>query len=377
MTHFGFVSTYPPTRCGLATFTQALAGELTAGRSDSATIVRVLDRPEPRDRDTLDRLPVAVDLLPGDAGSLRASVEALNACDVAIVQHEYGIYGGRDGNEAVTLLKALSVPVIVVLHTVLAAPTTHQRSVLQAVCEASASVVVMTDSAAAILLRGYGVAAAKVAVIPHGVPSLRAETAVRDSDRKRVLTWGLISAGKGLEWGIRAVGRLRDAGIPVEYVVSGQTHPKVLAHEGERYRHHLRGIIAELSLEDVVTLDDRYLDAAQLGALIATADLVLLPYVSQEQATSGVLSEAVAAGVPVVATPFPHAVELLSSGAGLLVGHSDPESMAAAMQRILTTTATADEMHEAALRESHLTTWPVVSQQYRRLAESIAAVKAA
>lgn len=376
MTRFGFLSTYPPTRCGLATFTDALAGALTELGTDGATIVRALDAPRDRlESSTLGRLPAA-ELIAGDFTSMRAATTVLNACDVAIVQHEYGIYGGPDGDEVVTLLEDLNIPVIVTLHTVLPMPTLHQRTVLEAVCAAASSVVVMTDHARDILIDTYRVTRAKVVVIPHGVPSQHAPaTAPHRSTTKRVLTWGLISSGKGLEWGIRAFDRLRD--LDVEYVIAGQTHPKVLAHEGERYREHLTSVIAELALGDTVMLDDRYLDAKQLDELIATADVVLLPYESHEQATSGVLAEAVAAGIPVVATGFPHAIELLESGAGLIANHADPASISDALRTILATDETARRMHEAALRESHLSPWPVVADKYRLLARSLAAVSAA
>ncbi len=376
MTRFGFLSTYPPTRCGLATFTEALSGALIASGIDTAAIVRALDAPVASLEPAVVGRAIAAQLIAGDRPSMRAAAAALDACDVAIVQHEYGIYGGADGDEVVSVLENLSVPVIVVLHTVLPAPSEHQRSVLEAVCAAAASVVVMTDNARDILLETYTVSRAKVVVIPHGVPSHHAAAAgKRNSHTKRVLTWGLISAGKGLEWGIRAFDQLRD--LDVQYVIAGQTHPKVLEHEGERYREHLQDVIHELGLEHTVILDDRYLDTRQLDTLVGSADVVLLPYESHEQATSGVLAEAVAAGIPVVATGFPHAVELLEGGAGLIAGHGDPASMATALRKILETDATAHDMHEAALRESLLSTWPVVADRYRMLTRSIAAVRAA
>ena len=193
---------------------------------------------------------------------------------------------------------------------------------------------------------------------------------------KRVLTWGLISPGKGLEWGIRAIAGLRDMDPPVEYVIAGQTHPRVLAREGERYRDALRQLISDLDLDDIVMLDDRYRDAEQLADLVADADVVLLPYDSRDQATSGVLVEAVATGVPVVATGFPHAVELLGRGAGLLALHQDPESMAAAIRTILGEEGTAAQMHEAALRDTQDSSWPRVAEQYRALADRAVRVAA-
>jgi glycosyltransferase involved in cell wall biosynthesis len=222
----------------------------------------------------------------------------------------------------------------------------------------------------------YQVNTAKVSVIPHGVAlQPRAVSVARRV--KRVVTWGLMSEGKGLEWGIRAVALLRDLGVPVEYVISGRTHPKVLEREGERYRHGLQQLVAELALEDAVTIEGRYLSPRELDRLRASADVVLLPYLSQEQATSGVLAEAVAAGIPVVSTRFPHAIELLSGGAGLLVDHADPASIAEALRRIVTSEDVARAMHESGLRDAHAASWPAVADRYRLLAASLAAVDAA
>jgi glycosyltransferase involved in cell wall biosynthesis len=377
MTRFGFLSTYPPTRCGLATFTEALAGALTAGEPHTPTIVRVLDVMDShRGAPEVGRIPSTVELVARNRVTMRAAVHALDECDVAIVQHEYGIYGGPDGDEIIPLLRSLNTPAIVVLHTVLSAPTAHQRVVLDTVCKLAANVVVMTDNASEILMRTYSVKRSKVRVIPHGVPVSREAHVTKDGGSKRVLTWGLLSPGKGIEWGIRAVAQMQDAGAPVEYVIAGQTHPKVLAREGERYRETLQRLIDDLELADVVTLDDRYLDDSQLAEHVALADVVLLPYDSRDQATSGVLIEAVAAGVPVVATGFPHAVELLSRGAGMIARHQDPQSMSEAIRTILGTEATAQQMHDAALRDTQDASWPAVAEQYRALADRMVAIAA-
>ena len=377
MTQFGFLSTYPPTRCGLATFTEALAGALSTPGERDSTIVRVLDvrdsAPHPL---VIGRIPTTTELISGNRVSMRSAVRALEACDVAIVQHEYGIYGGPDGDEIIPLLRSLSTPAIVVLHTVLIAPTPHQRAVLDTVCRLAVSVVVMTDNARAILRKSYNVKDAKIRVIPHGVPVPHAHPTTKSTASKRVLTWGLISPAKGLEWGIRAIAQLRDVVPPIEYVIAGQTHPKVVAREGERYRDSLQQLIHDLDLAGTVTLDDRYLDATQLEELVDSADVVLLPYESRDQATSGVLVEAVAAGIPVVATGFPHAVELLGRGAGIIAGHEDPESMAAAIRTIVEAEGTAQRMREAALRDAHELSWPSVAEQYRAIADRLVAVAA-
>lgn len=376
MTHYGFLSTYPPTRCGLATFTEALSDALTADPGDDASVVRVLDEPAEAPSATGgSRAHVVGDLVARDRMSVSTSAAALNACDVVIVQHEYGIYGGADGDEVLTVLGALEAPSIVVLHTVLTAATAHQREVLTDVCRLASVIVVMTDSAFATLSENYPVDMRKVRVIPHGVRDVAVEPVPHTT--KRILTWGLISPGKGIEWGIRALAQLTDLRPSVEYVVAGQTHPKVLAHSGEAYRSMLVELADDLGLADAVRLDGRYLDADELVDLRASADVVLLPYDSRVQVTSGVLAEAVAAGVPVVATGFPHAIELLSDGAGVIAGHEDSDSIARALRGVLTGEGTAGSMRQAALRRTSEASWPAVAEQYRALVPPLRAVWAA
>jgi glycosyltransferase involved in cell wall biosynthesis len=215
----------------------------------------------------------------------------------------------------------------------------------------------------------------KVSVIPHGAPVRAPAQKHETRARRRVLTWGLISPGKGIEWGVRAMAELTD--LDLEYVVAGQTHPKVLATAGESYRENLTGLIENLGLEARVSLDGRYLDDDELTELVDSADVVLLPYDSRDQVTSGVLAEAVAAGLPVVATGFPHAVELLAGGAGLIAAHEDPHSMAEALRSVLTRSDVAQHMHEAALRDTEMTSWPDVAERYRVLAAELIAAQAA
>lgn len=369
---FGLLSTYPPTQCGLATFTASLRRGLLSADQETR-VVRVLERPAGPVDDSPSE--VAAHLVHGDSESARTAVAALDRCDVAVVQHEYGIYGGRDGQDVLDVLTALEVPSIVVLHTVLASPTLRQRQILERVADAVDAVVVMSRKAADRLLAGYAVDAAKIAVIPHGANSFRRpEGAAPYADRRSpgrpatILTWGLIGPGKGIEWGVDALAQVRAAGIDARYLVAGQTHPKVLEHQGERYRESLRSEAVAAGVGDAVEFDDAYRDAEELEELAARADVVLLPYESCEQVTSGVLIEAVAARRPVVATAFPHAEELLASGAGLVVPHRDAPATAEALRRVLTEPGLAASMMNHAGRIAPDLDWSSVAASYVRLA---------
>jgi glycosyltransferase involved in cell wall biosynthesis len=350
-----------------------MTGALRAGGVDDYQVARLLEEPGPllaAPQPPDDRGHVT-DLIAGDARSRSRSLDRLNGCDVIIVQHEFGIFGGADGDEVLELLAGLTVPVIVVLHTVLTEPTSHQREVLEAVVGDAGAVVTMTDTARRRLLAGYEVTAEKIHVIAHGAAERfgaeRNRSATVPGSRPIVLTWGLLGPGKGIEWGIEAISMLQDRHPAPRYVVAGQTHPKVLQRDGESYREGLERQIRALSLTDSVQLDGRYLDDPALAALVGAADVVLLPYDSTEQVTSGVLIEAVAAGKPVVATRFPHALELLSGGAGIVVPHRDPVSIAEGLRRVISTEEVSAAMSRVASSAAPALRWSAVAGQYRLL----------
>jgi glycosyltransferase involved in cell wall biosynthesis len=372
-TRFGFVSTYPPTPCGLATFTSSLFSELADARDAVGCVVRIVDTPQPR-----PGAEVVAELVAGDPAGATRAASALEDSDIAIVQHEYGIYGGVDGDEILGLLDALTIPSIVVLHTVLSAPTTHQRTVLEAVASAADAVVTMTATARDRLAAGYAVDMTKVSVIPHGAPALQpSRMPTFRSVEPTVLTWGLIGPGKGIEWGIAAMSLLGDLYPAPRYHIAGQTHPKVLAREGEAYRKRLKEDVQARRLTGRVSFDSHYRDRAALADLVSAADVVLLPYDSTDQVTSGVLIEAVAALKPVVATRFPHALELLGDGAGLLVPHKDPRAIAEALRTLLTHRELTTGMTKAAVATAPELLWPAVAQRYRALAADLISARVA
>jgi polysaccharide biosynthesis protein PslF len=368
-TTFGFLSTYPPTQCGLATFNAALATHLNVSAGKNG-VVRLLAGDDQGGL-TVDRAaPRVVHTWPTDTpGGWAAAANALNRFDVAVVQHEYGIYPGDAGNEVLPLLRALKKPVIVVLHTVLSHPDPLQRTVLERIVATADAVVTMTDTARQRLTGGYRVDPRKVSVIPHGAASH--SSAPRDHhDVPRLLTWGLLGPGKGIEWGLRALAELSGTEPMPVYTVAGRTHPKVLEQQGDVYRESLVKLAAELGVTEQVEWLDEYMDQATLSRLIRSADVVVLPYDSTEQVTSGVLIEAVGAGVPVVATEFPHAVELLADGPGLLVPHQDPQGMAAAIRRLLADDSTS---RLSGLAGGPTLRWPAVAARYQALAARLLA----
>lgn len=366
-TKFGFVSTYPPTHCGIATFSSSLITAIQDDGYHSASVVRLMDS-DSQESSHLNAPEVVAVIRAGDTASLSKSVDLLNDLDIAIIQHEFGIYGGVDGDEVLALLRGLRIPTIVVLHTVLAHPTENQRTVFLEMCSLASAVVTMSKSAREQLVAGYLVDPRKIYAIPHGARAIAGLGYKPIGISPLILTWGLIGPGKGIEWALEAMHKIRDLECAPRYVVAGRTHPKVFERDGETYRDGLQRRIDDLGLSKSIHLEGEYMNSQTLDELIASAAIVLLPYDSIDQATSGVLIEAVAARRPVVATGFPHARELLSSGAGIVVPHRDPTAMADALRRILEESDLASKMSNQARAMASELLWPAVARRYARLA---------
>jgi polysaccharide biosynthesis protein PslF len=361
---FGVLSTFAPTACGLATFSAALAGGFLE-RGANVGIVRIADGPPSRSE------LVVGEHRNGSSRSVARTAERLNNYQVTVVQHEYGVYGGADGDEVLAIMDGLQVPVIVIAHTVLSDPTPHQRTVLEAVCARASQVVVMSDAARRRLCERFDVDGSRVLTIAHGatVPTdLPRRTTL---ERPTILTSGLIGPGKGIERVIDAMRTLRNLRPQPQYLVAGQTHPKVLAADGEAYREARIEQAACNGVASSVHFDAEYRDVASLTALIQRAAVVALPYDSTDQVTSGVLVDAIAAGRPIVATAFPHAVELLGSGAGIVVDHDDPDALVQALRRVLEEPGLAIAMAAEARRIAPSVSWPGVAASYLALAKGL------
>ncbi|HCT76408.1 MAG TPA: glycosyl transferase family 1, partial [Micromonosporaceae bacterium] len=245
---------------------------------------------------------------------------------------------------------------------------------LEMLTQSADAVVTMSETGRRRLLDDYRVEPRKIMLIPHGatVVADHFTRAVEKGRRPVILTWGLLGPGKGIEWGIEALRAMRKMRPQPRYIVAGQTHPRVLAKDDDSYRDSLMEQAEKLGVAHLVEFEPGYLSPERLRQLVREADVVLLPYDSREQLTSGVLSEAIASLTPVVATPFPHAAELLAAErSGLLVPHEDPTAIAEALTRLLTDPALAEGMATNSANLAPLLSWPLVSNQYRQLFDAL------
>lgn len=361
----GLVSTFPPTRCGIGRFASSLVASLTT--IDPSLAIEVI-RLECTKDSRVARGEVVMEVDPNSDVGTRAAVRHLNRCTVALIHHEYGIYGANDGSAVVDLVAGLEVPTIAVLHTVLPSPTPRQRSIVESLAR-NATVVVMCDSAARLLQERYSVPPEAIEVIHHGA-HWQAQP-VNHQPRRELITWGLLGPGKGIERSIRAVARLSDVDPPVRYRIVGRTHPAIAARHGYEYRRLLQEMVDDLGVGEVVEFVDRYVSDDELFDFVRRSDVVVVPYDNHDQVSSGVVTEAVGLGRPVVATRFPYSEEVVGQGAGIVVEH-DAESLAAAIRSLLEDPVSYERAARKAAQLSSKLSWPRVAKEYSRLIQGLA-----
>ena len=295
-----------------------------------------------------------------------------NGFDLLWIQHEFGIFGPDDGGSVLDLCRRSPLPVATTLHTVMVSPSDRQRTIIERLGDASEVVVVMSKQAKRRLIEKYDIDGEKVQVVPHGTQfTPRRRNGVHRRTRPTIVNWGLIGPGKGLETAIRALALLRHLESPPRLVIRGATHPNVKRREGEAYRDGLVALVGDLGLQGSVEMSDDYMTPTELESLIHSADMALIPYDTTEQVTSGVLVDAIGSGLPVVATAFPHSLELLTSGAGRVVPQQDPKAMAAAIEALLTDPSAMAAAGDEAMRVGRDFAWPRVAFKYERLGRQV------
>ncbi len=364
-----FVGNSLPRRCGIATFTTDLQQAVALSCPGvETTIVAMNDDGRVYDYPSTVGFQVKDDKL---EDYIRAA-DFLNAgrFDVVSLQHEFGIFGGEAGGHVMALLSRLTMPIVTTLHTVLADPTPAQRGVLDRIIAVSSRVVVMAEKGRELLDTVYKVPAAKIEVIPHGIPDVaftdpdEAKQKLGFAGRSVILTFGLLSPNKGIEVMIDAMPAILKNRADAVYVVLGATHPNLVRQHGEAYRESLIARVRELGVEDSVVFLDQFVDQATLLGFIAMCDVYVTPYLNEAQMTSGTLAYSFGLGKAVVSTPYWHARELLADGRGILVPFGDAVSVAHEIVGLLTDDTRRLAMRRRAYANSRSMTWARTALRY-------------
>ena len=370
------VSSYVPRRCGIATFAKDLRDAIAAEIGDQHVFAVAMD-------DLVEQYDYPQEVrfqIPDcrkEEYANAADMLNVNQIDMTFLQHEFGIYGGRDGSYVLDLIRQLRMPVITTLHTVIRDPSPGQRMVIRELARTSDRLCVMTSKAAEILEEVYDVPSERIAQIPHGIPDVPFTDSARYkdhydlNDRLVLLTFGLLSPGKGIEVVLRALPEIVSNHPELTYVVLGATHPNLLRQEGDTYRDSLKRLVEQLGVSENVRFCNRYVSIDELCGYIGAADLYVTPYHNVEQITSGTLAYAVGAGKAVISTPYWHAQELLADGRGLLVPFRDHQAMAGAISRLIDDVSERTAIRKRAYTHGRSMIWKEVAKSYVALAREV------
>jgi glycosyltransferase involved in cell wall biosynthesis len=339
-TRVALIGGFTPRRCGIATFTADIHASLRATSSD--VVVDVYAVTTATAPPVFDPAVTAL-IIEGDPASFRSIAEQINASGANVVwlQHEFGLFGGPAGDMVLELVDRIAAPLIVTMHTVIADPDPDQSRVMKRLVGTASKLMVMSEHSRHLLQTVYGASHDQISVIPHGVPdrpfgrSVRFKNQFGFSGKQVLMTFGLLSPGKGIEAVIAALPAIVAEHPDLVYCIAGATHPNLVAREGEAYRNRLHAQAAALGVSDHLHWIDAFLEISELLDLLEAADIYITPYPGAAQSTSGTLSYAVALGKAVVSTPYVHAVELLADDHGVLVPFNDSARIAAEISGLL------------------------------------------
>ncbi len=358
---------HAPRQCGIATFTTDLSDAISTAFPRLDCFVLAMNDAG-RHHDYPDK--VRFEIADNDLSNYHRAADFLNVntVDVLSVQHEYGIFGNRAGADVLALLREVRMPIVTTLHTILSEPNAQQRVVMDELTQLSERLVVMSGYGAKLLQEVHGVPAHKIDLIPHGIPSVPFDPTSKDrlgvEGKSVILTFGLLSPDKGIEYAIDAMPAVLEWFPNTVYIVLGATHPHVKAHSGETYRHMLEDRAKRLGVDGNMIFHNSFVTLPELTEFLSAADIYITPYLKSEQITSGTLAYALGSGKAVISTPYVYARELLADGRGALVPQRDPAAIAREVTNFLGDEAARAQTQQRAMAYGQSMRWPAVAQSY-------------
>lgn len=356
------ITSFPPRKCGIATYSQDLMSAIEDKYENDFSIkICALQK---TDADLKYPSQVSYILktnIREEYKKLAIAINAEDAISAIYLQHEFGLFGGELGDFIIDFLYAIHKPVITTFHTVLASPSKERKTIVEKIASLSSRIIVMTNFSAEILKTDYNISDEKIEMIPHGTHLIKTfptflKDAIPFSGKIIISTFGLISAGKGIETALEALPRIVNQFPNVLYLIIGKTHPEVMKNDGEIYRNCLKKKVVELKMQKHVRFINKYLSLEVLLEYLQRTDLYFFTSKDPQQAVSGTLVYALSAACPVVSTPIPHSLELLD-GAGLNFDFGDSEQLAGAALSILSNQDKMEEMRLNALHRISPTAW--------------------
>jgi len=365
--NIAILSTYYPRECGIASFSKDLRENLILW-GEQVSIFAISDKIG------LYNYPqeVVFELEEGNRDHYTIAAEFANNSDIDLVfvEHEYGIFGGNDGEYVLDFVQSLKKPFILNTHTVLPEPDFSKRRILAELGQKATAVICMTHRSAELLKKVYNIAHKKIYMVPHGVPEFEpkpsevTKRAYGIENRPLVVTFGFLGPGKGIELGIKAISYLKEKYPDIIYLVAGETHPNLKKRMGEAYRESLVELIQALGVDDNIKFINKYLSLEELGEILYMADIYLTPYPHRHQAVSGTLSYAIGCGRAIISTPYDYALEVLAKGRGLVASDADPKELASLIDKVLSNPKLKEQLEQKAAKLGKTMTWPQVGKRY-------------
>lgn len=374
------VGSYVPRQCGIATFTRDLTESLIINNREKnikaeAFVVAMNDQNQTYDYPEIVNFTIRQEY---QIDYLEAAkfINYSNA-EICILQHEFGIFGGKNGIYILPLIHELEVPLIVTFHTVLKNPSEKEIMIIKEIGKKAEEIVVMSKLAVDFLIHIYNLPRQKIKLIEHGVPDFDFiqrkiyKKKLNLENKKSLLTFGLLSRDKGIETVIQALPRVAEKHPEIVYIILGKTHPNVVGLYGEEYRNYLKLLIERNDLRKHVYFYDKYVTNEELFGYLSAIDIYITPYLDEAQITSGTLSYAIGAGAAVVSTPYWHAKELLSDGRGKIFNFKDSDALADLLIKLFDNPEELSKIRKKAYQYGRKTIWPKIGALYLKLVANI------
>ena len=366
------VGNFSPKKCGIATFTTDLSEQLSIHHPEIAVDVHALDDAH----EPLEYPGIENTIIRDDPASFATAARRINEAgvDAVWVQHEYGIFGGPDGEMVCDFVDRLAAPLILTCHTVLAKPSERQGAIMRHLVTRASRIMVMSPHGRDLLASLYGARPEIVEVIEHGAPDRpfgrqdEFKAVLGLTGRKVMMTFGLLGPGKGIETVLEAMPDIIAQHPNVIYRIVGATHPNLVAEQGEAYRERLASLADGLGVSDHIEWVDSFLETSELLDQLEACDIYITPYPGLQQSTSGTLSYAVALGKAVVSTKYLHARELLANDVGRLIEPRSSTEIAKAVNQLFGNPEELAAMQRRAYARGRETIWPRFADATAKLA---------
>lgn len=368
------ISTFPPAKCGIASFAQDLF--IAIGMETLRPFFIKICALDKKQYASLYGTPVSMTM---DGHNLESCIEAARvinhdaSIELICIEHEFGLYGGELGEYLLGFLAMLEKPFVIRFHTVLPNPSPKRLKIVQQIALLADKIIVMTHNSARLLREDYLLQAGKITIIPHGTHARnRADVTVLkvkyDLKNKLVLTtFGLLSPNKGIEKGILAMKEISARFPEAIYIIVGHTHPNLLEQEGEKYRNYLQQLINDNKLQRNVRLINEFVPNGMLMEYLALTDIYLFTSKDPDQAVSGTFLYAMSAGCAIISNAFVLAKEMLDDETGIILKGNHEHELAGQAIYLLQHTKVRKEMGNNAWLKTRETTWNAVAAMHTNL----------